>query len=85
VGGSERDIQQAGHPTSDTAPEGPSSFTSRSFSGGGTHDPDTAGSLHRDPARLYEVSYRSEGITVKRSYSSVHPYEGRVDLLDIHR
>ena len=51
-GGRERNIQQAGHPTSDTAPEGPSSVTSRSFPGGGTHDPDTAGFRHRNPARL---------------------------------
>jgi hypothetical protein len=65
------DIQQAGHPTSDTAPEGPSSFTSRSFSGGGTHDPRTLVDRHPCAPRLYEVSYRSEGITVNRSYMSV--------------
>jgi hypothetical protein len=41
MGGREegKDVQQAGHPISDTAPFGPSSLTSSTFSGSGAHDP----------------------------------------------
>jgi hypothetical protein len=61
-------MQQAGQPISDTAPAGPSIFTSGVLLAGGTQEPSTVDDRHRNPLRAYALSYVSAGTTVNRSF-----------------